>query len=170
LKKPFADLHQCCSTVSALNEFFVIVKNDEGRMVSTARHTSAHTSAEDGAASGLSQSTQVAHPRRHRCPHLFTKYFSYQTTKRAGSLASQGSWPAPTILAILSGDLGAGSRSRYATTAIDGSRKSKRFPLLYVRVGRCRQTSYWLVSNPNNRQTAALRASRPGATRRSSGW
>jgi hypothetical protein len=109
------------------------------------------------------------HPRRHRCPHLFTKYFSYQTTKRAGSLASQGSWPAPTILSILPGDLGAGSRSRLVTTAIDGYRKSSRFPLLCVRVGRYRQRINWPVSNSDNRQTASRRAYRPRATRWSSG-
>lgn len=91
----FSNAARC---VSANDENFAIVKNDEGRMVSTARHTSAHTSPMDGAAFGLSQSTQATSSEKASLPSSLTRYFSYQTTKRAGDELLREALPAPTIL------------------------------------------------------------------------
>ena len=115
----------------------------------------------------LAKHARPAIRRRHRCPHPFTRYFGYQTTKRAGYLASQGSSPLQQFSRFFR-RFGSGSRSRFVTTAIDGYQKSSGILSVYVRVGPDRQMREWSVSNSNNRQTEPRRASSLRATKRSS--
>ncbi len=91
------------------------------------------------------------------------KVLRLSNNKKSGLLSFPGKQPAPTILCDFTRDLGAGGRSRFVTTAIDGYRKSARFPWLRVRV-ECYRQMIWLVTNSNNRRTERRRASRPRAT------
>lgn len=151
-----------------LNENFAIVKNDEGGNVSTARHTSAHTSPMDGAVFRDSRKArETGHPRRHRCPH-HSQSTSVIKQQKERAVSFSGKLARSNNSLYFTRRFGSGSRSRLVTTAIDGYRKSPRFPLLYVRVGRYRQMINWSVSNSDNKQTAPDRASRPRATKWSS--
>ena len=137
-------------------------------MVSTARHTSAHTSAMDGVAFRDSRKARrPRHPRRHRCPH-HSQGTSVIKQQKERAFSFSGKLARSNNSLDFTRRFGSGSRSRFVTTAIDGYRKSPRFPLLYVRVGRYRQMIIWLVSNPNNRRTELRRASRLRATNWSS--
>ena len=74
----------------------VIVKNDEGRELEAPEDTLRRTLLPRMARpSGLSQSTRGrAIQRRHPCPHLsLHRYFSYQTTKRAGGFNREAHCP-----------------------------------------------------------------------------
>jgi hypothetical protein len=95
--------------VSVLNENFAIVKNDEGERC---KHRKTHFGAHFSQGwRGLRGSRKDARPAiREGIAALIThKVLQLSNNKKSGLLASQGSWPAPTILSILPGDLGAGA-------------------------------------------------------------
>jgi hypothetical protein len=90
------DLQSGAFAAEATHAKSVIVKNDEGRELEAPEDTLRRTLLPRMARpSGLSQSTRGrAIQRRHPCPHLsLHRYFSYQTTKRAGGFNREAQCP-----------------------------------------------------------------------------
>jgi hypothetical protein len=78
--------------------------------MSTARHTSAHTSPVDGAVFRDSRKArETGHPKKASLPSSIHKVLQLSNNKKSGPSSFPGKQPAPTILLILLGDLGAGA-------------------------------------------------------------